>query len=177
VPCFLYGPERSLPELRRTAFVALKPDTGPATPHPTAGAMAVGARPPLVAFNVWIGATDATATDAPSALSVARTVAAGLRGPSVRTLGLAVGQLAQVSTNLVDPERVTVADVYDAVVAGVASHGCRAVRAELVGLLPRSAAEAVPVRRWAELDLAEDRTIEARMAGAGSAAGSGWTWS
>src|SRR5436305_6775839 len=39
VPCFLYGPERSLPEVRRSAFNALLPDVGPAEPHPTAGAI------------------------------------------------------------------------------------------------------------------------------------------
>lgn len=44
VPCFCYGPERSLPEVRRRAFVDLEPDYGPLEPHPTAGATCVGAR-------------------------------------------------------------------------------------------------------------------------------------
>ena len=42
LPCFLYGPERSLPEVRRQAWRTLSPDTGPDSPHPTAGASAVG---------------------------------------------------------------------------------------------------------------------------------------
>jgi glutamate formiminotransferase len=50
LPCFLYGPERSLPDLRRHAFRTLRPDAGPAEPHPSAGACAVGARPVLVAY-------------------------------------------------------------------------------------------------------------------------------
>ncbi|MGH8985317.1 MAG: glutamate formimidoyltransferase, partial [Acidimicrobiia bacterium] len=55
VPAFLYGdadPEaRSLPDVRRDAFVRREPDVGPGTPHPRLGAVAVGARPPLVAVN------------------------------------------------------------------------------------------------------------------------------
>ncbi len=54
LPCFVYGPERSLPSIRRGAFRELAPDTGPPAPHPTAGACAVGARPVLVAFNLWL---------------------------------------------------------------------------------------------------------------------------
>ena len=54
LPCFLYGPERTLPDIRRHAFGSLAPDTGPITPHPTAGAAAVGARLLLVAYNLWI---------------------------------------------------------------------------------------------------------------------------
>ena len=67
VPCFVYGPERSLPDVRRHAFRDLAPDAGPASPHPTAGATAVGARHPLVAFNVWMASPD---------LAVAKQVAA-----------------------------------------------------------------------------------------------------
>ena len=58
MPCFLYGPERSLPEVRRSAFSTLAPDAGPPRPHPTAGATAVGARPVLVAYNLWLADPD-----------------------------------------------------------------------------------------------------------------------
>ena len=60
LPCFLYGPaglsrnDRSLPDLRRQAWRPLAPDTGPSHPHPTAGAACVGARPVLVAYNLWL---------------------------------------------------------------------------------------------------------------------------
>ena len=54
VPCFLYGPERTLPEVRRQAFVTLAPDLGPIEPHPTAGACCVGARDVLIAYNLVI---------------------------------------------------------------------------------------------------------------------------
>jgi glutamate formiminotransferase len=150
LPCFLYGPERSLPDVRRAAFVGLAPDSGPGSAHPTAGATAVGARPVLVAYNLWLADTD---------LSVARRVAAAVRGPGVRTLGLAVGSCTQVSCNLIDPYVTGPAHVYDAVTAHV-----DVTRAELVGLLPDEVLRAVPANRWADLDLDESKTIEARLA-------------
>ncbi|MEO7429646.1 MAG: glutamate formiminotransferase, partial [Acidimicrobiales bacterium] len=94
VPCFLYGPERSLPDVRREAFRSFAPDTGPVLPHPTAGATAVGQRGVLVAYNVWIDGAD---------LETARRIAAAVRGPGLRALGLQVGPRVQVSMNLTDP--------------------------------------------------------------------------
>lgn len=146
VPCFLYGPERALPDVRRGAFTGLSPDTGPAVPHPTAGAICVGARPVLVAYNVWL----APEVDVTTAREVARAV----RGPAVRALGLDVGGRAQVSMNLVDPEAVGPAAAYDAVAALAPVAG-----AELVGLVPRAVLDAVRPSRWAELDLSAARAL------------------
>jgi glutamate formiminotransferase len=161
LPCFLYGPERSLPDIRRTAFDPLPPDTGPSTPHPTAGAAAVGCRPVLIAYNVWITSNQATEADpGQHSLAVARTLAKGLRGPSVRALGLPVAGGAQVSFNLIDPGAVSVQDVYDAVARGAESKGCSVWKAELVGLLPADALAEVPRHRWPELDLDEHHCIE-----------------
>jgi glutamate formiminotransferase len=153
LPCFLYGDERSLPEVRRRAFVGLSPDVGPATPHPTAGAVAVGARPVLVAYNLWLVSAD---------VATARAVARSLRGEHVRALGLDVGGQAQVSCNLIAPLVVGPDAVYDAVAATT-----EVARAELVGLVPRAVVEAIPRHRWAELDLGSSRTIEARLEQAG----------
>lgn len=166
LPCFLYGPPgtgRSLPEIRRLAFAAaaasaasasgLAPDTGPQRPHPTAGAACVGARGPLVAYNLWLGRAD---------LDRARAVARSLRGPALRALGLDVGGTAQVSCNLVSPLALGPAQAYDAVAALVP-----VARAELVGLVPAAVLARVPERRWAQLDLGPDRTIESRLARAG----------
>jgi glutamate formiminotransferase len=150
VPCFLYGPERSLPELRRRAFADLEPDFGPREPHLTAGAAAVGARHVLVAYNVWLAEPD---------LDRARQIAAQLRSPSVRALGLAVGQQVQVSMNLIAPLTVGPAEVYDAIAARATID-----RAELVGLIPDSLLTRTPIARWHDLDLGADRTIEARLA-------------
>jgi glutamate formiminotransferase / 5-formyltetrahydrofolate cyclo-ligase len=149
LPCFFYGPERTLPEVRRGAFTTFTPDTGPAMAHPTAGAVAVGARPLLVAYNLWLAEPDP---------DLARSVAREVRAPGVRALGLAVGDEVQVSMNLVDPLRVGPAQVFDAV-AGRA----RIARAELVGLVPDAVLAATPPSRWAELDLSADVTIGARL--------------
>jgi glutamate formiminotransferase len=156
LPCFVYGPERSLPDVRRSAFTTVPPDRGPTRAHPTAGACAVGARPVLVAYNVWLAA-DASPADA-------RRVAAAVRDAQrgVRALGLEVGGRAQVSMNLTDPSRCGPADAYDAV-ARLATIG----GAELVGLVPEAVLAAIPPVRWAELDLARSRTIEARLREAG----------
>jgi glutamate formiminotransferase len=150
LPCFAYGPERSLPDVRRGAFTTLAPTTGPDRPHPRAGAVAVGARPVLVAYNVWLAEPD---------LATARSVAAAVRGPHLRALGLQVGDRVQVSMNLIDPTELGPAAATDRVAALAPVAGC-----ELVGLVPRAVLDAVPRARWAALDLAEDRTIEARLA-------------
>jgi glutamate formiminotransferase len=155
VPCFRYGPERSLPDVRRRAFHDLAPDDGPTAPHPTAGATAVGARPVLVAYNVWLDGAD---------VAVARLLAGDVRGDGVRSLGLAVGDRAQVSMNLVDPQRIGPADAYDRVVAAGRTRGAAVAGAELVGLLPEAVLGSVDPARWSELDLSPDRTIEARLA-------------
>jgi glutamate formiminotransferase / 5-formyltetrahydrofolate cyclo-ligase len=155
LPCFTYGPERSLPEVRRQAFVGLSPVAGPAIPHPRAGACAVGARPALVAYNLWLTTTD---------LAVARAVAAEVRGPAVRALGLAVNGASQVSCNLVAPYVVGPAEVFDRVRRLAAAAGTALARAELVGLAPAGVVEAVAPARRAELDLDDERTVEARLA-------------
>jgi glutamate formiminotransferase / 5-formyltetrahydrofolate cyclo-ligase len=162
LPCFYYGPERSLPEVRRLAFHPLEPDTGPPQPHPTAGASAVGARDLLVAYNVWLTAPQGgePGREREEALSVARTLARQLRTPTRRSLGLPVGPGAQVSFNLIDPASARMADLYDAVATGATSRGCSVLRAELVGLVPAAVLHQVPSPRWAELDLDPDRTIE-----------------
>jgi glutamate formiminotransferase len=149
VPCFRYGPERSLPELRRRAFVDLLPDRGPPTPHPTAGATAVGARPLLIAYNLWLAHDD---------LDVARRLARDLRSGRVRALGFEVAGRAQVSMNLIAPFEVGPAEVYDAVADQTSVE-----RAELVGLVPRAVLDRIPRERWPTLGLNERDTIEARL--------------
>lgn len=154
VPCFCYGPHRSLPEVRRTAFAPLLPDHGPAAPHPQAGATAVGARPVLVAYNAWVAGTD---------LAGVRAMAKAVRTDGLRTLGLPVGDRLQVSMNLIEPLRLGPAAAYDRVRAAAAARGATVEGAELVGLLPAAVLDRIPLERWAELDLDEHRTIEARL--------------
>lgn len=166
LPCFLYGQQRTLPEVRRAAFRSLGPDAGPAQPHPSAGATAVGARPVLVAYNLWIEDSDAQPGEPDRSAETARALAAELRRPGVRSLGLIMASGAQVSFNVTDPGAVSLALLHDAVANGAGQRGCSLVGAELVGLVPQTSLDRVPRHRWAELDLAPEKTIEARMAAA-----------
>ncbi|ACU53297.1 Formiminotransferase domain protein [Acidimicrobium ferrooxidans DSM 10331] len=148
VPVFFYGPERGLPEVRRRAFRDLAPDLRPTRPNPRLGASCVGARGPLVAYNVVVDAS----------LEVAREVARELRGPAVRALAFQAGRRVQVSMNLIDPRVVGPAQVVDRIASRVSVRVC-----ELVGLVPRWVLDDIPAERWAELDLGPDRTIEVRL--------------
>lgn len=150
IPCFLYGPERTLPYIRKHAFVDLVPDHGPKEPHPRAGAICVGARPILIAYNLWL--KDAS-------LDTAKAIAREIRSDSVRALGLQVGSAAQVSMNLIDPAVTGPDAVWDMV-----ERHAPIDRAELVGLVPARTLAGIARSRWEQLDLSSDRTIEARFA-------------
>jgi glutamate formiminotransferase len=164
VPSFLYGPlpggrARALPDIRRHAFAltqGLVPDFGPPHARSSAGATAVGARRVLVAYNVWV-----------SSLEAARRAAPLLRGPEVRALALAVGERAQVSCNLIEPDAYGPDRLFDAVRNLVAEAGGTVEGAELVGLLPQRVLVAIPRARWGELGLSEEKTVESRLAAAG----------
>jgi glutamate formiminotransferase len=163
LPVFLYGllgAGRTRAQLRRggpaelarrVAEGELRPDFGPPTMHPTAGAVLVAARPPLIAFNVEL-APPASLQDARAIAALIREGGAeGLAG--VRAIGVwldALG-LAQVSTNVEDHRATSPADV----VAAVARHAAVA-GAELVGLAPRAALERFP----AEVPIRGHATIE-----------------
>ncbi len=158
VPCFCYGPlaggERSLVEIRRHAFDGLAPDAGPLHPHPRAGAVCVGARRALIAYNLVLSTPDP---------AIARRLAAALRSPAVRALGFVVTAGAQVSCNLVAPWSVGPSEVFARLARLAAPQGVRIVATELVGLLPRSLVEAIPPSEWPRLDLGLERTLEARL--------------
>jgi glutamate formiminotransferase len=124
---------------RRIEAGELRPDFGPRHLHPSAGAVLVAARPPLVAFNVEL--------EPPATLEDARRIAAHIREsgdeglPGLRAIGLwlAESNLAQVSTNVEDHR----ATPLRAVVQAVARHA--PVRgAELVGLAPEAAFDGFP---------------------------------
>lgn len=160
IPCFLYGPERTLPEVRRTAFTTCAPDVGPLDPHPTAGAIAVGVRDVLIAYNIWL--TEPT-EDLGYLGAQARGIAAAIRRPGLRTLGLDVAGLAQVSCNVTEPESVSLEEVYDTVVDEAHQRGVVVGHGELVGLLPRQSLRRVPAARWPSMGLTTEATIEARL--------------
>jgi glutamate formiminotransferase / 5-formyltetrahydrofolate cyclo-ligase len=153
LPVFCYGPERSLPEIRRRAFVDLEPDVGPRRADPRAGACCVGARRPLVAYNLVLARPD---------LELARRVAREVRCREIRALGLQVGDEVQVSCNLVEPFEVGPAELW----APVGAHADIA-GAELVGLVPDAVLAAVPVGERERLGLPEGCDISSRLATAG----------
>ncbi len=153
-PVFRYGPRPdgpalSLPAIRHRAFTSLDPDEGPA-PDPRRGAVVVGCRAVLVAWNLWLeGVT----------IDEARELADLVRSSAVRALAFPVAGAIQVSCNLLDPLREPPSVVYDLVAA--ATTGCIA-RTELVGLAPAALLAREDPGRWGELDLDAARTIEAR---------------
>ncbi len=157
VATFLYGPVdaalRTLPAVRKHAFRELSPDFGPAAPSPTLGAVAVGARPILVAWNIWLSGVSRDET---------RVIAKAIRRGAVRSLAFRAGEHMQVSCNLIDPMTEGPSVVYDEV-AALVPEGGQIVRCELVGLVPRALLEAQDPSRWAQLGLSENQTIESRI--------------
>lgn len=152
LPVFLYGELATRPEhveraglrrggpaelARRIESGELVPDYGPARVHPSAGALLVAARPPLVAFNVDLASDD---------VELARRIAAGLREsggglPGVRAIGLylpARGR-SQVSTNVHDHRAVPLREIVERV-----REQADVAEAELVGLAPAAALDGFP---------------------------------
>ena len=158
VPVFLYGPrdnstERTLPQVRREAFVTLAPDDGPLVASPALGAVAVGCRDVLVAWNLWLSGVT---------FEQARELAAAVRQTFVRALAFRVGDEVQVSCNLLKIDEVRTSAVYDRV-QSLLPLGGAIEHAELVGLAPRALLEAEEPSRWEQLGLTVRATIEARI--------------
>jgi glutamate formiminotransferase len=146
---------------RRIDSGELVPDFGPAQLDPAAGAVLVGARRPLVAFNVNLATDD---------VEVARAIAAVVRErdggfPGVRALGLALPSrgIVQVSMNVEDPEAVELHEVVARIRAEAGARGVETTGSELVGLLPAASA-AVAARAALGLDdLDASRLLEVRL--------------
>jgi glutamate formiminotransferase len=152
VPIFLYEEaatspsRRNLEDIRRGEFEGLTdkmarpewaPDFGPSRPHPSAGASVVGARMPLIAYNINL------ATDR---LDVAKKIAAAIRLSSggfryVKAMGVRVEdrQLAQVSMNLTNFEKTPIHRVFEVVKREAARYGVAVLESEIVGLVPSAA--------------------------------------
>ncbi len=151
IPVYLYAraasrPARErLPDVRKGEFEGLReaigldpekdPDFGPRRIHPTAGATAVGARPFLVAYNIYLQTPDvAVALDISKKI---RTSSGGL--PGVQAKGFFVDGLAQVSMNLLDIDVTPPIKVYEVVRAEAAARGIEIARSEIIGLIPERA--------------------------------------
>jgi glutamate formiminotransferase len=182
VPVYLYEEaaahpyRRNLEDVRRGGFEGLtakmatpqwRPDFGPSTPHPTAGATAVGARNLLIAYNINLD------TDR---LDVAKGVAALIRQrggglPSVKALGIALRDqgIVQVTINLTNYRQTSLEQVYEAVSREAAARGVQILQSEFVGLVPAAALPANPVERLRLTGFSERQILENRLRDAGLA--------
>jgi glutamate formiminotransferase len=152
IPVYLYEEasenpaRRNLEDIRRGEFEGLRakmaspgwtPDFGPSAPHESAGASVIGARMPLIAYNINLN------TDR---LEVAKKIAAAIRHSGgglryVKAMGVKVEDrnLAQVSINLTNYERTPMHRVFDLVVREAARYGVTVLESEIVGLVPSAA--------------------------------------
>ncbi|HHT85606.1 MAG TPA: glutamate formimidoyltransferase [Firmicutes bacterium] len=153
IPVYLYAkaaarPDRvRLPDVRRGEYEGLKeaiktdpdrkPDFGPGELHPTAGATAVAARPPLIAFNVNLNTTN---------VKIARAIARRIREssgglPHVQAMGVTMEDtgLAQVTMNLLDYRVTSMEFVFSKIEEEAARRGVEIVNSELIGLVPLDA--------------------------------------
>ena len=152
VPVYLYEEaattpaRRNLEDVRRGEFEGLAakmaapewaPDFGPSAPHPTAGATVIGARMPLIAYNINL------ATDR---VDVAKKIAAAVRHSSgglrfVKAMGVLLDDrhIAQVSMNLTNYQKTPIFRVFEMVKREAARHGVMVLESEIVGLVPASA--------------------------------------
>jgi glutamate formiminotransferase len=183
VPVYLYeesavvAGHRNLADLRRGGFEAIRreiesdprraPDVGGPGVHPTAGITAVGARHPLVAFNVMLGTSDVAV-----ARRIARTVrfsSGGLRFVKALGLELASRGVVQVSMNLVDYRRTPVHVAFEMVRREAERYGVPVLGSELIGLIPRDALVAAAEYYLRLVDFDPSRVLETRLQEASAA--------
>jgi glutamate formiminotransferase len=176
LPTYLYEEaavddgRRNLAEIRRGGFEALelrmleaawRPDFGEPRPHPTAGVAAIGARPILIAYNVNLASNRVAV-----AKRIARVIRASSGGFShVKAMGVLLNDrdVAQVSMNLTDYHRTSMAAVFDAVEREALNDGVEVLESEIVGLVPRDALPPDPVTRLKLSPAGANRVLEERL--------------
>lgn len=175
IPVYCYGEaayqdeRQNLENIRRGQYEWLKenikkdgfrqPDFGPARLGP-AGATAIGARMPLIAFNVYLASNDVNVAQA-----IARKIRESSGGlPRVKALGLFVGAQAQVSMNLTDFRVTSIADVISAIEEEATKFQTSIDHSELVGLLPRDAVLSDVSNQWYLPELNSHHILENRIA-------------
>ena len=180
IPVFLYAraatrPDRVLlPEVRKGEFEGmrgrvLEPDFGPNRVHATAGATAIGARPFLVAYNVYLDTQDVGIAKAIA--KQIRTSSGGL--PGVQASGFEVGGVAQVSMNLLDIDITSPATAFNAIKALAAKQGVDVQKSEIVGLIPERAILSA-ANTALKLDDAADHMLEAKIRAVAGPSLDGW---
>ena len=175
LPVLLYGAaarstqRASLPWIRRGGLQGLSkrltdnpPDFGPQQPHLTAGAVAVGARPLLVAYNVVLNSDDVAV--ARKIASLIREANGGLPGVKALGLSLASRNLTQVSMNLTQVHATTIPEAFRAVEREAKRLETKVLESEIVGLLPRAALGGATAADLLMQGDPRDRILEARIA-------------
>ncbi len=174
LPVYLYGaaargPEaRQLADIRRGGYEGLRiaiggdeqrrPDCGPSKMG-RAGAVAIGAREALIAWNVWLDSADVDVAG-----RIARRIRASDGGlPALQALGMQVAGRAQVSMNLTDYRRTGLAAVMDALRREAGREGISLYGSELVGLIPRAALDAAAGCDLQLLKSPEEQVLERRL--------------
>jgi glutamate formiminotransferase/glutamate formiminotransferase/formiminotetrahydrofolate cyclodeaminase len=142
------------------------PDFGPPRLHQSAGAIAIGARPPLIAYNVNLRSTEVE-----QARSIARAVRYSSGGlPSVKAIGVALSSrgMVQVAMNLTDYLVTPILTAFQIVKAEAAKRGIEVAGSELVGLVPQAAldhatAASLQLDRFDSSQVLETRIAEAML--------------
>lgn len=177
IPVYLYeraatrDSRRNLADVRRGQFEGLRdeiganperePDFGPREIHPTAGATAIGARPFLVAYNVYLG----DAANLPLAKSIAKQVRESSGGfKAVKGLGLEVDGQAQVSMNLVDTDQTALHTVFDFISEKARAEGVEVTWSEIIGLVPERVLFEGAKDHLALRDFTPDQVLERQVA-------------
>ena len=152
LPVFLYEEAATLPDrrnlehIRRGEFEGLAaklrapgwtPDYGPPSPHPSAGASVIGARMPLIAYNINL-ATDRLDIANKIAIAV-RHSGGGFRYVKAMGVTLADRRIVQVSMNLTNYEKTPIHRVFEAVKREAARYGVSVLESEIIGLVPAAA--------------------------------------
>lgn len=178
LPVYLYEEaatspaRRNLEDIRRGEYEGLAarmttpgwtPDFGPSTPHPSAGASVIGARMPLIAYNINLD------TDR---LEVAKKIAAAVRQSSgglryVKAMGVKLEDrnLAQVSMNLTNYERTPIFRVFEMVKREAERYGVSILESEIVGLVPSAALQSA-AEFYLQLErFGDDQVLEKKLRG------------
>lgn len=178
LPIFLYEDaastpaRRNLEDIRRGEFEGLarkmsssewQPDFGPGQPHPSAGAAVVGARMPLIAYNINL---------ATNRLDVAKKIAAAVRQSTgglrfVKAMGIELSDrgIVQVSMNLTNYEKTPIFRVFELVKREAARYGVAVLESEIIGLVPQAALTASAAWYLQADTFTESQVLENKLRG------------
>jgi glutamate formiminotransferase / 5-formyltetrahydrofolate cyclo-ligase len=176
IPVYLYEDSatsearRNLAEIRKGEFEGFTekmkdpkwaPDFGPAAPHPTAGVVAVGARPPLIAYNINLGTKDLRVAD--TIARAIRHIGGGFRYVKAMAVELAERGQVQVSINMTNFKKTPLHRVFECVRSEAERYGVPIVGSEIVGLTPAEALFLAAEHYLRLENFSSDQVLEMRL--------------